>query len=228
MLLAAALITGALSIAAAARGAALVAPGDGAKVSPTPTLVWGPARGEDANLLELARRPDTGEDGAFVDDPRKRIVVLQDTATSYTVPAAQPLTAGAWYWHVQTMDLSAEPGTGWSAIRKLVVEDAPIRLRSFKLGFLRSLDELVLRFSYADNSVDLRARYRLVFRRRKHGRTLGSRSGEVDAGDVKNGEAFVSVRRPKRLPRGARYYARLDLRDAAGHVAHSDIVRIRL
>jgi hypothetical protein len=197
-------------------------------VSPTPTLAWGPAPGEDANILELARGPATADDGAFVDEARKRIVVLQDAQTSYTVPAATPLTAGAWYWHVQTMDLSLEPGSSWSAIRRLVVEDAPIRLLAFKLGFLRSIDQLVARFSYADNSENLRARYKLVFRKRRHGPSVAKRSGSVDAGDLRQGEAFTSTRRPKRLRRGSRYYARLELRDAAGHVAKSHFVRIRL
>src|SRR5207247_6591978 len=101
-LLAAALLVIALATAGAAAGAALVAPPDGGKVSSTPTLAWGPAPGEGANILELARGPATGDDGAFVDDARKRIVVLQGSQTSYTVPATAPLTAGAWYWHVQS------------------------------------------------------------------------------------------------------------------------------
>ena len=228
ILLASALFIGALATAAGARGAVPVAPADGAKASPTPALAWRLAPGEEANVLELARRPDTAEDGAFADDARKRIVVLQGTQTGYTVPAASPLTAGAWYWHVQTLDLATEPGTAWSAIRKLAIADAPIRLLSFKLGFIRALDELVLRFAYADNSERLGARYRLVFRKRKRGRRVAAASGRVDAGDFQNGEAFVSTRRPRKLRRGARYYARLELRDAAGHVAHSHVVRVRL
>lgn len=228
MLLAAALLAGALATAAAASGAALVVPADGGHVSDTPTLAWGPGPGEEANLLEFSRGPATADDGAFADDADKRIVILSDSQTSYTVPAAAPLFAGAWYWHVQTIDLSSEPSGLWSATRRLVVADARIRLSSFKLGFLRGIDNLVARFAYSDNSENLGARYRLEFRRRPHGRRLATRSGEVDRGDFQNGEAFVSARRPNRLRRGARYYARLELRDAVGHVTRSRFVRIRL
>jgi hypothetical protein len=226
--LAAALLAGALLPAATASGAALVAPPDGAVVSGTPTLAWGPAPGESANLLELGRAPATGDDGAFADDPDKRIVILADGQTSYTVPAAEPLYAGPWYWHVQTLDLSAEPGGLWSLTRRFVVADARIRLVSFELGFLRGIDDIVARFAYSDNSRNLAATYRLEFRKRRHGPRVARRSGSVDRNSLQNGKAFVSVRRPHRLRRGSRCYVRLVLRDAAGHVTRSRFVRIRL
>jgi hypothetical protein len=226
--LATALLAGALLTAAAASGAALVVPPDGATVSGTPTLAWGPAPGEDANLLELSPSPATGGDGAFADDPDKRIAILADAQTSYTVPAGAPLFAGTWYWHVQTLDLSAEPGDLWSLTRRLVVADGRIRLVSFELGFLRGIDDVVARFAYSDNSRDLAARYRLEFRKRRHGRRVATRMGTVDRGDLRGGEAFVSVRRPHRLRSGARCYVRLALRDAGGHVTRSRFVRIRL
>jgi hypothetical protein len=228
-LLALALLAGALWSPATGLGAALVAPPDGAKVSSTPTFAWGPAPGEDANQIELSPNPALAPEGPFVDDPRKRSALLDDTQTSYTVPAAQPLLAGTWYWHVEMMDYSLpQCCSNWTAFRRVVVQDEPIRLSSFKVGFLGPLDELVTRFSYVDNSTDLAARYRLVFKKRRHGRRLAAASGKVDRGNLQNGEVFVTARRPKGLRRGRRYLVRLELRDSGGHVARSAYVRLRL
>jgi hypothetical protein len=224
-----ALFIWALSAAAMARGAIPVAPPDGAKVSSAPTFAWGPGPGEDANRIQLS--PDSGlaEDGAFADNPRERTALLDDAQTSYTVPAAQPLTAGAWFWHVEMISFDFDPCCSrWTDVRSVVVEDAPIVLRSFRIGFLRNLDQVVFRVAYSDNSEDLAARYRIAFRKRRHGRTRASLSGKLDSRDLRDGEAFASARRPKRLRRGTRYFARLELRDAAGHVARSHLVRIRL
>ena len=164
-----------------------------------------------------------------MDDPRKLKAQLDDPQTSYTVPASAPLLAGTWYWHVEMINFDFDPCCSrWTDVRRVVVQDAPIELSSFKVGFLRGLDQLVLRIAYSDNSADLRARYRLVFKKRRHGRRLARVFGAVDRGSFQNGEAFDSARRPKRLTRGRRYFVRLELRDAAGHVARSRYVRIRL
>jgi hypothetical protein len=229
MLLAGALTVWALSGAALAHGAVPVAPPDGASVSSTPTFAWGPAPEETANRLELSPDPQTTEDGAFVDDARKRSPILDDEQTSYTVPASDPLFAGTWFWHVEMLGFDFDPCCSrWTETRRVVVEDAPIRLHSFKLGFLDGIDQLVMRIAYSDNSADLRARYRLVFRKRRHARRLATVSGRLDRGTFQGEQAVASARRPKRLRRGARYSARLELRDAAGHVARSNYVRIRL
>jgi hypothetical protein len=223
------LVLWSLSTAVAAHGAILVAPPDGAKVSSTPTLAWGPAPGEDANQIELSPSRALADDGSFVDDPRERREQLDDGQTSYTVSRSQPLIAGTWFWHVEMVDFDLEPCCSlWTDVRRIVVEDAPIRLESFKLGFLRELDQLVLRIGYSDNSANLDARYRLVFRKRRRGRRLATVAGRLDRGSFQNGEAFDSARRPQRLRRGKRYVARLELRDAAGHVARSHYVPIRL
>jgi hypothetical protein len=223
------LIVWALSAAAAGRAAIPVAPGDGAKVNSTPTFAWGPAPGEDANQLELSPDPSLAEDGSFVDDPRERKAQLDDPQTSYTVPSSQPLIAGTWYWHVETINFDFDPCCSrWTDVRRVVVQDAPIKLTSFRVGFIRGLDQLVLRIAYSDNSSDLRARYRLVFKKRRHGRKVAKIVGSLDRGNFQNGQAFDSARRPKRLPRGRRYFVQLVLRDAAGHVARSHNVRIRL
>lgn len=219
----------ALSAAAVARGAIPVAPPEGGKVSSTPTFAWGPAPGDGANQIELSPNPALADDGSFVDDPRKRTAQLDDPQTSYALPASEPLIAGTWYWHVQTFNFDVDPCcTQWTAVRRVIVGDAPIKLSSFKLGFLRALDELVLRIGYSDNSANLGARYRLFFRKRRHGPRLATASGRLDRGSFQSGQAFDAVRRPKRLKRGVRYLVRLELRDAAGHVARSHYVRIRL
>jgi hypothetical protein len=223
------LLVWALSSAATAQGAIPVAPPNGAKVDSTPTFAWGPAPDEDADVLELSPDPTPTEDGSFVDDPRKRRVLLDVTQTSYTVPASQPLLAGSWYWHVETLNLDFVPCcTQWTEVRRVVVKDAPIRLSSFRVGFIRSLDQLVVRVAYSDNSFNLGARYRLDFRKRRHGPTRVRVRGQVDKGNFQGNEAFASAARPKRLKRGRRYFVRLVLRDAAGHVARSRYVRIRL
>jgi hypothetical protein len=227
--LAGALLVWALSAAAAAGGAIPVAPPDGAKVGSTPTFAWGPAPGEGASQIELSPDRTLAEDGSFVDDPRERKVQLDDPQTSYTVPASEPLVEGTWYWHVETLDFDFEPCcTRWTDVRRVVVADAPIQLFSFRLGFVRGLDQLVLRIAYSDNSADLRARYRLVFRKRRHGPKRATVTGRLDRGNFQDGEAFDSTRRPRRLKRGRRYFVRLELRDAAGHVARSRYLRIRL
>jgi hypothetical protein len=224
-----ALLVWALSAAAPANGAIPVAPPDGAKVNSTPTLAWGPAPGEDANQIELSPNRALADDGSFVDDPRKQRAQLDDTQTSFTVPPSQPLIAGTWYWHVELFNFNIDPCCMvWTDVRRIVVQDAPIKLSSFRVGFLRALDELVLRIGYSDNSANLDARYRLVFRKRRHGRKLASVSGRLDRGNFQGGEAFDAARRPKRLKRGKRYLVRLELRDAAGHVARSHYVPIRL
>jgi hypothetical protein len=228
-LLAAALLVWALSAAAVARGAIPVSPPDGAKVSSTPTFAWGPAPGDGANQIEVSPNPALGDGGSFVDDPLERTVQLDDPQTSYTFPAGQALIAGTWYWHVETFNFDVDPCcTQWTAMRRVIVGDAPIKLSSFKLGFLRGLDELVLRIGYSDNSANLGARYRLVFKRRRQGARLATVFGRLDRGSFQSGQAFDAVRRPKRLKRGVRYLVRLELRDAAGHVARSRYVRIRL
>jgi hypothetical protein len=164
-----------------------------------------------------------------VDDPRKRTVQLDETQSSYTLPASEPLIAETWYWHVETFNFDIDPCcTRWTEVRRMVVRDAPIKLSSFRLGFVRGLDELVLRIGYSDNSANLGARYRLLFRKRRHGPRLATVLGRVDRGSFQGGEAFDATRRPKRLKRGADYLARLELRDAARHVARSHYVRIRL
>jgi hypothetical protein len=219
----------ALSAAAAAHGAIPVAPPDAAKVTSTPTLAWGPAPGEDANQIELSPSRVLAGDGSFVDDPRERKAQLDDTQTSYTVPSAEPLVAGTWFWHVEMVNFDVEPCCSlWTEVRRIVVQDAPIKLDSFKVGFLRGLDELVLRVGYSDNSANLDAHYRLLFRKRRQGRRLATVAGRLDRGSFQNGEAFDSARRPKRLQRGKRYVVRLVLRDAAGHVARSRYLSIRL
>jgi hypothetical protein len=228
-LLAAALLVWALSAAAGARAAVPVAPPDGASVGGTPTFAWGPGPGEDANRIEISPSPATTDEGVFEDDPRKRSAILDDSQTSYTVPATDPLVAGTWYWHVETLNLEINQCCSrWTATRRVVVEDAPIQLSSFRLGFLRGIDQLVLRIAYSDNSADLAARYRLAFKKRRRGRGLATISGKVSRSSFRNGKAFVYARRPKRLRRGSRYLARLVLRDAAGHVARSHYVAIRL
>jgi hypothetical protein len=228
--LAAALLAWALSGAAAAHGAIPVSPPDGEKTSGTPTLAWGPAPGDEANRVELARSPEVDADGAFVDDPDKRTVLLDSGQTSYTVPAGAPLVAGTWYWHVETVNFEADPCCSrWSDVRRIVVADEPIVLSSFRIGFLRGLDQVVMRVAYADNSADLAARYRVVFSKRRGGRRLATIKGKLTRASFQDdGRAFASARRPKRLRRGKRYFARLELRDAAGHVARSHHVRIRL
>jgi hypothetical protein len=219
----------ALSAAAVAHGAIPVAPPDGAKVPSTPTFAWGPAPGDGANQIELSPDPALADDGSFVDDPRKRTVQLDDPQTSYTFPASQALIAGTWYWHVQTFNFDVDPCCSqWTQVRRVVVDDAPIKLSSFKLGFLRGLDELVLRIGYSDNSADLGAQYRLVFKQRRYGPELARVFGRLDKRSFQSHEAFDAVRRPKRLKRGLRYLVRLELRDDAGHVARSHYVRIRL
>jgi hypothetical protein len=229
MLLAGALIVCALSAAAAVRAAVPVAPPDGAKVDSTPTFAWGPAPDEDANQIELSPNPALAEDGSFVDDPREQKAQLDDPQTSYTVAASQPLIAGTWYWHVETINFDFDPCCSrWTDVRRVVVQDGPIKLTSFKVGFIRALDQLVLRVAYSDNSADLRARYRLVVRKRRHGRRLARIFGRLDRGSFQNGQAFDAARRPKHLSRGRRYFVQLVLRDAAGHVARSHDVRIRL
>jgi hypothetical protein len=228
-LLAAALLGWALSAAAAAHGAIPVAPPDGAKVFSTPTFTWGPAPGDGANQIELSPNWRLADDGSFADDPRKRTAQLDDTQTSYTVPASERLIAGTWYWHVETFNFDIDPCcTRWTEVRRVVVRDAPIKLSSFKLGFVRALDELVLRIGYSDNSANLGARYRLLFRKRRGAPRIATVSGRVDRGSFQSGEAFDATRRPSRLKRGMRYLVRLELRDAAGHVARSRYVRIRL
>jgi hypothetical protein len=198
-------------------------------VSSTPTLAWGPAPDEGASQIELSPDRTLAEDGSFADDPRGRKVQLDDTQTSYTVPPSEPLQEGTWYWHVETLNFDFEPCcTRWTEVRRVVVSDAPIQLSSFRLGFIRGLDQLVLRIAYSDNSADLGARYRLVFRKRRHGRKRATIAGRLDKGNFQGGEAFDSVRRPKRLKRGRRYFVRLELRDAAGHVVRSRYLRIRL
>jgi hypothetical protein len=224
-----ALLAWALSAAAAAHGAIPVAPPDGAKVSSRPTLAWGPAPGDGSNQIELSPNPALADDGSFVDDPRKRKASLDDVQTSYTVAPSEPLVEGTWYWHVEVLNFDVDPCcSSWTQTRRIQVQDEPIRLSSFKVGFLRGLDEIVLRIGYSDNSANLAARYRLVFKRRRHGRALAHASGNVDKGSFQGAAAFESVRRPKRLKRGRRYLVQLELRDAAGHVARSHYVRIRL
>jgi hypothetical protein len=224
-----ALLVWALSGAAIAAGAILVAPPDGARVASTPTFAWGPAPGEGTNLIELSPHQVQGPDGTFVDDPRTRRVLLDETQTSYTVPSSAALLAGTWYWHVETVDFDFEPCcTRWTDVRRVVVRDEAIRLSSFRIGFIRGLDQLVLRVAYSDNNANLGARYRLDFRMRRHAPTRVRVGGRLDRGDFQGGEAFESVGRPKRLKRGKRYYVRLVLRDAAGHVARSSYTRIRL
>jgi len=228
-LLAGALLVWALSSPAGAPAAVPIAPPDGAAVSGTPTFAWGPGPGEDANRIEISPSSATTEEGAFEDDPRKRSAILDDSQTSYTVPASDPLVAGAWFWHVETLNLAIDPCCSrWTETRRVVVEDAPIRLSSFRLGFLRGIDQLVLRIAYSDNSADLAARYRLTFRKRRHGRRLAAISGKLSRSSFRDGRAFAFARRPKRLRRGSRYLARLVLSDAAGHVARSHYVAIRL
>jgi hypothetical protein len=228
-LLAGALLGWALSAAAVAHGAIPVAPPDGARVNATPTFAWGPGPGEEANQIELSPKSTLDEDGSFVDDPRERRSLLDSTQTSYTIAASEPLTAGTWFWHVETMNYDIHPCCSrWTEVRSVVVGDAPIQLSSFKLGFLRGLDELVFRAAYTDNSVDLAARYRLVFKKRRRGHRVATVKGKLDKGSFQNGEAFASTHRPRRLHRGRRYLVRLELRDAAGHVARSHFVRIRL
>jgi hypothetical protein len=180
-------------------------------------------------VIELSPVRTLADDGSFVDDPRKRRVLLDENQTSYTVPASEPLLEGTWYWHVETVNFDFAPCcTSWTEVRRVVVRDEPIRLSSFRVGFIRGLDQFVLGIAYSDNSVNLDARYRLEFRRRRQGPTRVRIGGRVDKGDFQSREAFESVRRPKRLKRGRRYYVRLVLRDAAGHVARSRYTRIRL
>jgi hypothetical protein len=229
MLLTTALAVCALAAAAVGRAAVPVAPPDGAKVDSTPTFAWGPAPGEDANQIELSPSSALADDGSFADDPRERKATLDDVQTSYTVPASQPLLAGSWYWHVEMIDFDFDPCCSqWTDVRRVVVRDAPIKLVSFKIGFVRGLDQFVLRVGYTDNSADLRARYRLIFKKRRHGRRVAKTFGRLDRGSFQNGEAFDAARPPKRLRRGRRYFVQLVLRDAAGHVARSHNVRIRL
>ena len=224
----AALLTWALP-AATARGAVPLMPPDGARVGGTPTFTWTPAAGDEANQLEVSPDRTLADDGSFVDDPRKRTFQLSSAQTSFTVPPSQPLLAGNWYWHVQLFNFDvAACCTVWTDVRRMVVRDAPLRLQSFSLGFLRALDDLVLRIRYSDNSANLNARYRVAFSSRRHGRRLATVSGKLDRGSFQGAVAVDAVRRPRRLKRRRRYFARLELRDAAGHVARSGYVRIRL
>src|SRR5690242_237306 len=189
--------------AAIASGAVAVAPPDGAQVDGTPTFRWAPGAGDEADQLELSPARALADDGSFVDDPAKRTFQLSSAQTSFTVPGSQPLLAGTWYWHVQLSNFDAAGCcTVWTDVRRVAVRDAPIRLRSFKLGFLRAVDDLVLRIGYSDNSANLAARYRVSFRARRHGRRLATVSGKLDRGSFQDEVAVDEVRRPGRLRRG--------------------------
>jgi hypothetical protein len=229
VLLAGALLGWTLAAAGGARAAIPVAPPDGASVNGTPTFAWGPGPGEDANQIELSPSRTLAADGSFAGDPRERKDLLDLGQTSYTVASDQPLLAGTWYWHVEMIDFDFDPCCSrWTDVRRVVVADAPIELSSFKLGFLPGIDQFVVRVAYSDNSADLHARYRVVFRKHRHSRRLGALTGTLDRASFQNGRAFASGTRPKRLRRGRPYFAQLVLRDAAGHVARSLLVRIRL
>jgi hypothetical protein len=229
VLLAGALVACTLFAGVTARAAVPTAPADGATVNGTPTFAWTPGPGEEANQIELSPERALAADGSFADDPRERKVLLDPDQTSYTVDAAEPLPAGVWFWHVEMIDFDADPCCSrWTDTRRIVVADQPIRLASFKLGFLRAIDQFVLRIAYSDNSTDLAARYKVFFRRHRHGRRLGVLTGRLDRTSFQKGEAFTSGKRPKRLRRGRRYFAKLVLRDGAGHVVRSRFVRIRL
>lgn len=214
-----ALAFGALT-AASASAVVLVGPGPDASTSSTPTFTWQLGPGETAWTLELSPNPGPGENGGFTDDIAKRTVLLAETQTSYAVGTRDPLSAGAWYWHVSAFGPLFD--LRWSPTNRIHVPDEPIRLRSLQLTVLQCIRQVSVDFAYSDNSAGQPATYRLEFRRSKHGRLLASVGGRAEGGQV-----FRSFRFPRKLRRG-RYYARLKLRDGGGHVVRSRFRRIRV
>lgn len=208
------------SMPTAASAVVPLGPADNVTTTSTPTFTWQLEPGEEVVSLELSPNPAPGEAGAFTDDTRKRSVVLATAQTSYAVGNRDPLAPGTWFWHVSSITRRFE--VLWSPVRRIVVPDEPIRLHSFRLTYFQCIRQLSVDFAYSDNSTGQPASYRLEFRRSRRGRLVASVGGRAT-----NGQEFRTFRKPRRL-RSGRYYVRLKVRDAGGHVARSRFRRLRV
>jgi hypothetical protein len=195
------------------------APPDGFRTTATPTFSWTLEPGEQAQTIELSPNPAPGEGGAFAEDAAKRFAVLAEPQTSYRVGNREPLAPGVWFWHVSTLGPDFE--LRWSVLRRIVVPDEPIVFHSLRLTYLHCIRTLSVEIDYSDNSAGQPARYRMGFRRHRHGREVASIRGRAV-----NGHVFRIFHKPRKLAAGFRYYVQLKLRDRAGHVTRSRLRRL--
>jgi hypothetical protein len=213
-------ILGCLLLTPAAAAIAPIGPPESSVTTSTPTFTWQLAPGEEASSIELSPNPAPGAFGGFTDDTRKRTAILADHRTSYAVGDSEPLSPGTWFWHVNAFTADFEPV--WTPVRRVWVPDEPIRLVSFKVTSHQCLRRVGVEFKYEDNSVGQPPVYRLEFRRSRRGKRVASVAARAE-----DGQHFKSLRLPRRVRRG-RFYVRLRVRDAGGHVALSGLRRIRV
>lgn len=213
-----------LAVAPAGAGAiTLLTPAEGETTTSTPVFTWAPDRGEDPVLFELTPAPPPVATGEFPAHPELRSTPLDENQARYALPAFDRLFAGTWYWHVGFAN-DATLTEGWSEVRTLSVADEPAEIGKFGVAY-RCPGKISFHFSYADNSLDQAAAFRLEFRKRS-GRRVAKYAGAVGASD--KGKFSASFDRPRRLKPTRRYGAQLVLTDPGGNVTRSPEKKVRI
>lgn len=210
-----------LSFQGAAEAATPTSPVGGNEASSTPLFSWLLESGEEAQELQISTNPAPGEGGGFTRDEDLRYEFLADFQTAFAVGNTEPLFAGTWYWHVQTIDQNYD--FKWSPTASFTVPDFPPVLKSFRVHDFDCIDKIGIDFEYSDNSRDQRVAWRLELLRHRHGGRIGRATGSTDETDE-----TVSFRTPPKAKRGKKYWAQLTLTDPIGQVAKSQARPLRL
>jgi len=188
---------------AALAAAQPVAPPAGASSGSHPTFSWNLPANEEADILSIARRPDTTPAGEFFEENVVDIGVLGATQQTTWAPASA-LFAGPHWWNVRSHD--RETFASFYSVPSLFTVAPAIRFTQVRIrrnSFIYSPDELDFTLRWVTNVRKVLVDARLWVRR--SGRPLGRvRTTEETFRSMGENAAFLTWRRPRRVKTGTR------------------------
>jgi hypothetical protein len=191
-------------LSSAARAAAQpVAPPAGASSGSHPTFSWTLPANEEADIVSVARRPDTTPTGEFFEENVVDIGILGAGQQTTWAPASA-LFAGPHWWNVRSHD--RETFVSFYSVPSPFTVSPAIRLTQVRIrrnSFIYSPDELNFTLRWVTNVRNVLVDARLWVRR--SGRPLGRvRTTEETIRSMGENTAFLTWRRPRRVKTGTR------------------------
>jgi hypothetical protein len=223
LLAAASVLTASLSSAALA-AAQPVAPPAGAASGSHPTFSWILPANEEADIISIARRPDTTPTGEFFQENIVDLGILGAGQQTTWAPASA-LFAGPHWWNVRTHD--RETFTSFYSTPSPFTVAPTIRLKQVRIrrnSFIYSPDELDFTLRWATNVRSVLVEARLFVRR--NGRPVGRvRTTEETLRSMSEDTAFLTWRRPRRVKTGTRLRVLLSVVGGGRSAALTRVVR---
>lgn len=174
-----------------------VSPEPGAITSSQPVFTWTLPPDEESEAVYIANRPDTGPEGAFLDDNVVMTGLVEDVDSTTWSPS-EPLFAGRHWWIVETFD--ADFASVYSAGREFTVA-TEVRLVSAKLARFALGREVRADLEWVTNAPEVVAELRFL----RRGRIVGlvRRRSETRISQDAD-RTSLTWRTPRKIRRGVR------------------------